>query len=43
MILEDEFKAASTIYFVRTDDGSYGKKGLVTDQLRELIEFGDAV
>ena len=25
-----------------TDDGSYGKKGLVTDALKELIEGGEA-
>ncbi len=41
VILEDEFKAKSTKYFLRTDDGSYGEKGLVTDQLRQLIESGE--
>lgn len=30
VILEDEFKAASTNLYVCTDDGSYGIKGLVT-------------
>ena len=31
VILEDEFKAASTKFVMMTDDGSYGEKGLVTD------------
>lgn len=41
LILEDEFKAASARYIVKTDDGSYGTKGLVTDALRELLEAGE--
>ena len=41
LILEDEFKAASTKLIVMSDDGSVGKKGLVTDALRELIESGE--
>ena len=40
VILEDEFKAASTNLIIVTDDGSYGKKALVTDLLREQIEAG---
>ena len=40
VILEDEFKAASTNLIIGTDDGSYGKKALVTDLLREQIEAG---
>ena len=40
VILEDEFKAASTNLIIGTDDGSYGKKALVTDLLREQIEGG---
>ena len=40
VILEDEFKAASTQLIIGTDDGSYGKKALVTDLLREQIEGG---
>ena len=40
VILEDEFKAASTQFIIGTDDGSYGKKALVTDLLREQIEAG---
>ena len=40
VILEDEFKAASTQLIIGTDDGSYGKKALVTDLLKEQIEAG---
>ena len=41
VILEDEFKAASNVMKIMTDDGSYGTKGLVTDALKELIEVGN--
>ncbi len=41
VILEDQFKAVSDQFVVRTDDGSYGTKGLVTDALKELIEQGE--
>ena len=30
VILEDEFKACSDKLFMMTDDGSYGRKGVVT-------------
>ncbi len=40
VILEDEFRAASTSLIIGTDDGSYGKKALVTDLLKEQIETG---
>jgi ferredoxin--NADP+ reductase len=40
VILEEEFKAASTQLIIGTDDGSYGKKALVTDLLKEQIEAG---
>ncbi len=40
VILEDEFRAASTSLIIGTDDGSYGKKALVTDLLKEQIEAG---
>jgi ferredoxin--NADP+ reductase len=40
VILEDELKRVSTRLYVTTDDGSYGKKGFVTDMLRELIDGG---
>jgi ferredoxin/flavodoxin---NADP+ reductase len=41
VILEDKFRAASSVLKVCTDDGSYGRKGLVTDALKELIEAGN--
>ncbi len=41
VILEDEFKAHSSRFVLMSDDGSVGKKGLVTDALRELIESGE--
>ncbi|MBR6572267.1 MAG: sulfide/dihydroorotate dehydrogenase-like FAD/NAD-binding protein [Clostridia bacterium] len=41
VILEDEFKAASQKLIVMTDDGSYGKQGVVTAPLKELIESGE--
>lgn len=37
IILEDEMKAISDECIVTTDDGSYGRKGLVTEPLKELI------
>ncbi len=40
IILEKEMKEVSTSLTVVTDDGSNGKKGLVTDALRERIEAG---
>ena len=41
LILEDEFRAASTECRVMTDDGSYGTKGVVTAALEELIQAGN--
>lgn len=41
VILEDEFEAISDKMFLMTDDGSKGRKGLVTEPLRELIESGE--
>ena len=40
VILEEEFKAASTNLYVCTDDGSYGTKGFVTNMLQEQIDSG---
>jgi len=40
IILEDELKHAGTNVYITTDDGSNGKKGFVTDVLRELLEGG---
>ena len=40
-ILEEEFKTHSTKFVPVSDDGSWGKKGLVTDALRALIDSGE--
>ena len=41
VILEDEFRACSDNLYLCTDDGSYGRKGLVTEALKELIDAGN--
>lgn len=41
VILEDEFKAVSHKTVLMTDDGSAGRKGLVTEALKELIDSGE--
>lgn len=41
LILEDEFKACSDKLTVMTDDGSYGRQGVVTAPLQEAIESGE--
>ncbi len=41
LILEDEFKACSDKLTVMTDDGSYGRQGVVTVPLKEAIEAGE--
>ncbi len=41
IILEDEFRAASSRYILMTDDGSAGEKGVVTAPLEELIKSGE--
>lgn len=38
MILEENFKNQSDNLYVTTDDGSYGMKGLVTEQLENLLK-----
>lgn len=38
IILEEEMRGISDRLYVTTDDGSYGKKGFVTDQLKELLD-----
>jgi len=40
VIMEDEMRRASDEVIVVTDDGSYGRKGLVTEPLKELCEKG---
>ena len=41
VILENEFKNASSKYVLMSDDGTAGEKGLVTDALKKLIESGE--
>ncbi len=41
VILEDEFKAASSQFHMMTDDGSYGRQGNVCVPLKELLEAGE--
>ncbi len=38
IILEDEMKAIADAFICCTDDGSYGRKALVTEPLKELCE-----
>jgi len=38
LILEDEFRKYSDEVIIMTDDGSYGKKGLVTAGMEEVME-----
>jgi ferredoxin--NADP+ reductase len=38
VILEDEMRAISSDTFVTTDDGSHGRRGFVTDQLKDLLD-----
>lgn len=41
VILEDEFKACSSRFFMMTDDGSYGEKGNVCIPLNTMLEAGE--
>ncbi|MCD8329784.1 MAG: sulfide/dihydroorotate dehydrogenase-like FAD/NAD-binding protein [Lachnospiraceae bacterium] len=41
VILEDEFRACSDKLVLMTDDGSYGKPGMVTVGLQDLIDEGN--
>jgi ferredoxin--NADP+ reductase len=38
VILEKEMESVSDKYYITTDDGSYKRKGFVTDQLKELLD-----
>ncbi len=42
VILEDEFRCASSKFILMTDDGSAGERGLVTEALKALIESGES-
>ncbi|MEG0307751.1 MAG: sulfide/dihydroorotate dehydrogenase-like FAD/NAD-binding protein [Clostridium sp.] len=41
VILEEEMRAVAENVYVTTDDGSYGFKGMVTAQLKALVEAGN--
>jgi len=41
VLLEDDFRKYATKLIVCTDDGSYGRKGFVSDALKEILESGD--
>ncbi|MDR1618700.1 MAG: sulfide/dihydroorotate dehydrogenase-like FAD/NAD-binding protein [Treponema sp.] len=41
VILEEEFRAASSAFVLMTDDGSYGRHGLVTEALQLFIDKGE--
>ena len=41
VILEEEFRSASDRLTVMTDDGSYGRQGVVTSPLAEAIDAGE--
>lgn len=41
ILLEEEMKAVSSRLHICTDDGSNGNKGLVTDELKRLLESGE--
>ena len=41
VILEDEFKEVADNFILMTDDGTYGRHGLVTQPLQELLEAGE--
>lgn len=37
LILEDQMKAAAGNLYITTDDGSYGRKGMVTEVIKDLV------
>jgi ferredoxin--NADP+ reductase len=41
LIMEDELRELASRLIVCTDDGSYGKKGFVSDALKELLDAGE--
>ncbi len=43
IILEEEMRQLSDHLYLTTDDGSYGRKGFVTDQLKDILDAGDGV
>jgi len=43
IILEQEMKACSNTLYITTDDGSYARKGFVTDQLKDILDGPESV
>ncbi len=43
VILEDDMRACSDSLYITTDDGTYGRKGFVTDQLQDLLNGPEKV
>jgi len=43
LILEEEVRAVSDELIITTDDGSYGRQGLVTDAITALVESGEKI
>ena len=43
IIMEEEIKKASSQLIVTTDDGSYGRKGFVTQVLKELLDKDQSI
>jgi len=41
LILEEELRKVSDDFYVATDDGSYGRKGFLVDDLRDLLTKGE--
>ncbi|MFZ0243775.1 MAG: sulfide/dihydroorotate dehydrogenase-like FAD/NAD-binding protein [Desulfobacterales bacterium] len=41
LIMEDHMRRASNELMICTDDGSYGRKGFVTEALKDVLEKGD--
>ena len=41
LILEKEMEAVAGNLYITTDDGSYGRKGMVTQTIQELVDEGD--
>ncbi len=43
VILEEEMRDCSHALYITTDDGTYGRKGFVTDQLQDLLNGAEKV
>lgn len=43
LIMEKEMRDVSDELYITTDDGTYGKKGFVTDALKEILDKGKKV